>query len=85
MICHPASMGHGLNLQEACHHVIWFGITWNLEYYDQTNFRVNRQGQEFPVFIYHILARDTLDDTVMATLAAKDHNQKALFRCLTTK
>ncbi len=85
MICHPASMGHGLNLQEACHHVIWFGITWNLEYYDQANARVNRQGQKFPVFIYHILARDTLDDTVMATLASKDHNQKALFKCLSTR
>jgi SNF2 family DNA or RNA helicase len=85
MICHPASMAHGLNLQEACHHIVWFGITWNLEYYDQANARVNRQGQKFPVFIYHILASDTLDDTVMDTLAFKDHNQKMLFTSLTTK
>lgn len=85
MICHPASMAHGLNLQEACHHICWFGITWNLEHYDQANARVNRQGQKFPVFIYHILARDTLDDTVVAVLKEKDHNQKLLFASLSTK
>ena len=85
MICHPASMAHGLNLQEACHHICWFGITWNLEYYDQANARVNRQGQKFPVFIYHILAKDTLDDVVMDTLAMKDHTQKRLFQSLTTR
>jgi len=84
MICHPASMAHGLNLQSACHHICWFGITWNLEYYDQANARINRQGQEFPVFIYHILAKDTLDDVVMDTLAEKDHTQKKLFASLTT-
>jgi SNF2 family DNA or RNA helicase len=85
MICHPASMAHGLNLQEACHHICWFGITWNLEYYDQANARVNRQGQKFPVFIYHILAADTLDDTVMDVLAFKDHSQKKLFASLSTR
>jgi SNF2 family DNA or RNA helicase len=85
MICHPASMAHGLNLQDACHHICWFGITWNLEHYDQANARVNRQGQRFPVFIYHILARDTLDDTVAEVLRAKDHNQKKLFASLSTK
>jgi len=85
MICHPASMAHGLNLQDACHHICWFGITWNLEYYDQANARVNRQGQKFPVFIYHILATDTLDDVVMDTLAEKDHTQKRLFASLSTK
>lgn len=85
MICHPASMAHGLNLQESCHHIIWFGITWNLEHYDQSVARINRQGQEFPVFIYHILARDTLDDRVAEVLKEKDHNQKKLFSCLTTR
>jgi SNF2 family DNA or RNA helicase len=85
MICHPASMAHGLNLQDACHHIIWFGITWNLEHYDQSIARIYRQGQEFPVFVYHILARDTLDDRVASVLQEKDHNQKALFARLTTK
>lgn len=85
MICHPASMAHGLNLQEACHHIVWFGITWNLEHYDQSIARIYRQGQEFPVFVYHILARDTLDDRVASVLKEKDHNQKALFARLTTK
>jgi SNF2 family DNA or RNA helicase len=82
MICHPASMAHGLNLQEACHHIIWFGITWNLEHYDQSVARVYRQGQKFPVMVYHILARDTLDDRVMDVLKEKDHNQQMLFKSL---
>jgi len=85
MVCHPASMAHGLNLQEACHHVVWFGITWNLEHYDQSVARVYRQGQKFPVMVYHILARDTLDDRVMEVLCEKDHNQQMLFRSLSTK
>ena len=85
MICHPASMAHGLNLQEACHHICWFGITWNLEHYDQSIARIYRQGQEFPVFVYHILASDTLDDRVVEVLQQKDHNQKALFKNLSTR
>lgn len=83
MLCHPASMAHGLNLQETCHHMIWFGLTWNLEHYDQAIARIYRQGQKNTVFVYHILAKDTLDEKVMAILAAKDKTQKALFEGLT--
>ena len=80
---HPASMGHGLNLQGACHHVIWFGITWNLEYYDQAIARVYRQGQKAEhVYVYHIVARDTLDEEVLATLNRKDRSQQALLKAL---
>lgn len=82
MFCHPASMSHGLNLQEACHHIIWFGLTWNLEYYDQAIARIYRQGQQYPVFVYHILARDTMDDRVLGVLRGKDKTQQALFRAL---
>lgn len=69
---HPASMGHGLNLQGACHHVIWFGIPWNLEHYDQTISRVYRQGQKAEhVYIYHIVAKNTKDEDVVAVLQSK--------------
>ena len=83
MFCHPASMAHGLNLQDVCHHIIWFGITWNLEHYDQSIARINRQGQKNPVFVYHILARDTLDEKVLGALRGKDRTQKAVFKALT--
>ena len=83
MLCHPASMAHGLNLQDVCHHMIWFGITWNLEHYDQSIARIYRQGQDNPVFVYHIIARNTLDEKVLGVLRGKDRTQKALFKALT--
>ena len=82
MFCHPASMAHGLNLQDVCHHIIWLGITWNLEHYDQSIARINRQGQENTVFNYHIIARDTLDEKVLSVLGQKDRTQRAVFAAL---
>lgn len=83
LLGHPASMGHGLNLQGSCKHVIWFGITWNLEYYDQAIARVYRQGQKSDtVFVYHIVAKDTLDEKVVKVLAAKDRDQQKLLKSL---
>ena len=82
LLGHPASMGHGINLQSACHHVVWFGITWNLEHYDQATRRVYRQGQDQSVFVYHIVGKDTLDETVLDVLAMKDKNQKNLREAL---
>jgi SNF2 family DNA or RNA helicase len=80
---HPASMGHGLNLQGECHHVIWFGITWNLEYYDQAIARVYRQGQKAEhVFVYHIVASGTLDEKVLRVLTSKDKTQQGLLSSL---
>jgi SNF2 family DNA or RNA helicase len=80
---HPGSMAHGLNLQKSCHHVIWFGITWNLEYYDQAIARVYRQGQESEhVFVYHIVARKTLDEEVIKRLNEKDRDQQHLLSSL---
>jgi SNF2 family DNA or RNA helicase len=80
---HPASMGHGLNLQEAAHHIIFYGITWDLELYDQTIRRVYRQGQTEKVMVYHIIAKNTLDETVLQVLRQKDRTQNALFNALT--
>lgn len=76
---HPASMGHGLNLQGACAHVIWFSIPWNFEHYDQAFRRVYRQGQRAKtVFVYHIVAKDTKDEEVMSVLLTKGATQKDL-------
>lgn len=86
LLGHPASMGHGLNLQGACHHVIWFGITWNLEHYDQTIARVYRQGQKARVvFIYHIVSEGTLDERVLTRLGQKDKSQQSLLSALGAK
>lgn len=83
LIGHPASMGHGLNLQSSCHHVIWFGITWNLEHYDQAIARVYRQGQRSAtVRVYHIAAKETKDEDVLAVLTKKDRTQQDLLSAI---
>ena len=84
LIGHPASMGHGLNLQGNCHHVIWFGITWNLEYYDQSIARVYRQGQSATIVrVYHLVAKETKDEDVLAVLTKKDRTQQDLLSAIT--
>jgi SNF2 family DNA or RNA helicase len=83
LLGHPRSMGHGLNLQGACHHIIMFGITWDLELYDQVIARVYRQGQESDhVFVYHIIAKDTKDEEVMEILDSKDRTQQGFLKGL---
>ena len=82
LIGHPASMGHGLNLQAACRHVCWYGITWNFEFYDQAIRRVYRQGQKDHVFVYHIVAKGTLDEKVLRVLGKKEKGQKDLLNAL---
>ena len=85
LIGHPASMGHGLNLQEACFRVCWFGLTWNLEHYEQAIRRVYRQGQKSQhVIVYRILAADTLDEVVIQTLGSKNRTQQNLLSKLRT-
>jgi SNF2 family DNA or RNA helicase len=80
---HPKSMGHGLNLQGACYHVIWFGIPWDLDHYDQANARIYRQGQTAPaVLVYHLVARHTLDEEVIQVLQSKDRTQQNLLLAL---
>lgn len=78
LLVHPASAGHGLNLQFGGNITIWFGLTWNLEYYQQLNKRLHRQGQEKPVRIIHILAKDCLDCKIMKALDNKALSQQEL-------
>lgn len=78
LVCHPASMGHGLNLQQGGHIIIWFGLTWDLEIYQQANARLYRQGQTKSVLIHHIVCKDTIDEDVMDRLHSKATNQKRL-------
>ncbi|WP_320952321.1 DEAD/DEAH box helicase [Hungatella effluvii] len=77
-VIHPASAGHGLNLQAGGSTLIWFGLTWSLELYQQTNARLWRQGQKETVVIHHLIAKNTLDERVMAALEKKDCGQSAL-------
>lgn len=77
-LIHSASAGHGLNLQSDGHILIWFGLTWSLELYQQTNARLWRQGQTQTVTIHHIITKDTVDEDVMAALEQKDITQEKL-------
>jgi len=77
-VIHPASAGHGLNLQAGGSCLVWFGLTWSLELYQQTNARLWRQGQMDTVIIHHIVAKDTIDEQVMKALKRKDKTQTAL-------
>lgn len=77
-LIHPASAGHGLNIQEGGHILIWFGLTWSLELYQQTNARLWRQGQKETVTIHHIVTKNTVDEDVLAALASKDVTQERL-------
>lgn len=75
---HPASAGHGLNLQAGGSTIVWFGLTWSLELYQQLNARLWRQGQKNTVVIHHIIVSDTHDEDVMRALERKDMGQSTL-------
>ncbi len=77
-VVHPASAGHGLNLQSGGSTLIWFGFTWSLELYQQTNARLWRQGQKETVVIHHIVSKGTIDEDVLMALENKDNIQAAL-------
>lgn len=81
-IIHPASAGHGLNLQEGGSTLVWFGLTWSLELYLQTNARLRRQGQRDTVIIHHIICRGTVDERVMEALRRKEGMQDALMEAV---
>jgi Superfamily II DNA/RNA helicases, SNF2 family len=74
-VIHPASAGHGLNLQSGGSTLIWFGLTWSLELYQQTNARLYRQGQNETVVIHHIIAKDTIDEDVIIALTRKEKHK----------
>ncbi len=77
-LIHPASAGHGLNLQSGGSTLVWFSLTWSLELYEQLNDRLWRQGQEHTVVIHHIISEGTIDEDIMSALARKDVGQNAL-------
>ena len=77
-IIHPASAGHGLNLQTGGSTLIWFGLTWSLELYQQTNARLYRQGQKNTVVVHHIITKGTIDERVLKALEKKEKTQNSL-------
>lgn len=78
LLAHPASAGYGLNMQSGGHIVVWYGLTWSLEQYQQANARLYRQGQDKPVIIHHIVAKSTIDEKVLQALRMKKKGQDAL-------
>lgn len=82
LLAHPASAGHGLNLQAGGSIVVWFGLTYSLELYQQANARLHRQGQKEAVRIYHILTEGSIDLRVLEVLEGKDERQEELLRSL---
>lgn len=82
MLVQPASCGYGLNLQEGGHHVIWFGLNDSLELYQQTNKRLHRQGQPFPVFVHHLIVQGGTDEDVIKSLGGKANVQDSLLEAL---
>ena len=82
LLCHPASTGHGLNLQSGGHITVWYGLNWSLELYQQANARLSRPGQTHSVVIHHLVCRDTIDERVMAALQKKNEGQEALLKAL---
>ena len=82
LLAHPASAGHGLNLQQGGSIIIWFGLTWSLENYLQANARLHRQGQKETVIVHHIIAKNTVDGDVLKALQRKEINQDALLEAV---
>lgn len=81
-LIHPASTGHGLNLQSGGSTLVWFSLTWSLELYQQTNARLYRQGQKDTVVIHHLIIKNTIDEDIMKSLKRKDKTQEALMRAV---
>jgi len=82
LVAHPASAGHGLNLQDGGSIAIWFGLNWSLELYQQANARLHRQGQKNTVRIYRIIAENTVDNRVLKVLNGKNMRQEELLEQL---
>lgn len=78
LLAHPASAGHGLNLQRGGALIVWFGLSWSLELYQQFNARLHRQGQDKPVRVVHVTAKNSMDALVLEVLQGKKESQDAL-------
>lgn len=84
-LLHPASAGHGLNLQHGGSIIVWYSITWNLELYQQANKRLHRPGQKHKVIINHLVAKNTEDERVMQALENKANGQNAMMEAVKAK
>lgn len=82
LLAHPASAAYGLNLQDGGHHIIWFGLNWSLELYEQANKRLHRQGQKNTVIIHRLITKGTRDEDVAEALSSKGDVQNALLEAL---
>jgi SNF2 family DNA or RNA helicase len=82
LLAHPASCGHGINLQRGGALIVWFGLNWSLELYQQFNARLHRQGQTKPVRVVHLVCGDTIDERVLSVLNDKDATQSKLIQAL---
>ena len=85
LLAHPASAGHGLNLQAGGNIIVWFGLSWSLELYQQANARLHRQGQGKAVIVHHLVAEGTIDEDVMKALRQKYAGQDALLEAVKAK
>ena len=82
-LIHPASAGHGLNLQQGGNVIVWFGLTWSLELYEQTNARLWRQGQQAgAVVVQHIVTAGTIDERILEAISHKEKGQNALIEAV---
>ena len=82
LLAHPASTAYGLNMQHGGHYIVWFGTGWNLEHYQQANARLHRQGQKYPVTVYKLICKDTVDEKASAALEGKKGVQQSLLDSL---
>ena len=82
LLAHPASTAYGLNLQTGGHIIVWYGLTWSLELYQQANARLYRQGQDKSVIIHHLVAKGTMDESVMKAIKNKAAGQDALLEAV---
>lgn len=82
MLLQPAAAGHGINIQDGGHTLIWYTLPWSLEEYIQTNGRLNRQGQKYPVMIHHLLTHGTIDKRILSALKNKDMSERTLLNAV---
>ena len=85
LLAHPAGAGHGLNLQAGGNIIVWYGLTWSLELYQQANARLYRQGQQNAVIIHHLITEGTCDERVLNSLQGKANVQEDLLKSLKAK
>jgi SNF2 family DNA or RNA helicase len=85
LLAHPKGAAHGLNMQRGGHTIVWFGLSWSLELYQQANARLLRQGQKNNVIIHHIVTSGTIDEDVMAVIETKGANQERLMQAVKAK